>query len=72
MLDAITEAPAIIRNNYFDYLAANPEAAAEFDPGMAQYSQLESRGFATSKTEEKTPEMEPAAMAATRTDRMER
>ncbi|WKU05692.1 methyltransferase [Micromonospora sp. HUAS LYJ1] len=31
----------------FDYLAANPEAAAEFDPGMAQYSQLESRGFAT-------------------------
>jgi transcriptional regulator with XRE-family HTH domain len=35
LLDAMTEAPAIIRNNYFDYVAANPLARALYSPVFA-------------------------------------
>lgn len=36
LLDAITEAPALIRNNYFDYVAANPLARALYAPIFAE------------------------------------
>jgi transcriptional regulator with XRE-family HTH domain len=36
LLDAITEAPALIRNNYFDYLAANPLGRALYGPHFAE------------------------------------
>ncbi|GAA1918478.1 helix-turn-helix transcriptional regulator [Microbacterium aoyamense] len=35
LLEAITEAPALIRNNYFDYVAANPLARALYAPIFA-------------------------------------
>lgn len=35
LLDAMTEAPAILRNNYFDYVAANPLARALYSPVFA-------------------------------------
>lgn len=35
LLDAMTEAPAVIRNNYFDYVAANPLARALYSPVFA-------------------------------------
>lgn len=35
LLDAITEAPAIIRNNYFDYVAANQLGRALYSPVFA-------------------------------------
>jgi hypothetical protein len=35
LLDAMTEAPALIRNNYFDYVAANPLARALYSPVFA-------------------------------------
>lgn len=38
VLDAITEAPAIIRNNYFDYLAANRLGRALYAPVFAEPS----------------------------------
>jgi transcriptional regulator with XRE-family HTH domain len=36
LLDAITEAPVIVRNNYCDYVAANPLGRALFSPIFAQ------------------------------------
>jgi transcriptional regulator with XRE-family HTH domain len=36
LLDAMTEAPAIIRNNYFDYVAANALARALYSPVFAE------------------------------------
>ncbi|SIR95528.1 helix-turn-helix transcriptional regulator [Microbacterium sp. RURRCA19A] len=36
ILDAMTEAPAMIRNNYFDYVAANPLARALYSPLFAE------------------------------------
>lgn len=36
LLDAITEAPAIIRNNYYDYVAANRLGRALYSPVFAQ------------------------------------
>lgn len=36
ILDAMTEAPAIIRNNYFDYVAANALARALYSPVFAE------------------------------------
>jgi transcriptional regulator with XRE-family HTH domain len=36
LLDAMTEAPAIVRNNYFDYLAANALGRALYAPVFAQ------------------------------------
>jgi len=36
LLDAMTEAPAVIRNNYFDYIAANSLARALYSPLFAE------------------------------------
>lgn len=36
LLDAITEAPAIIRNNYYDYVAANRLGRALYSPVFAE------------------------------------
>jgi len=36
LLDAITEAPAIIRNNYYDYVAANSLGRALYSPVFAE------------------------------------
>jgi len=36
LLDAMTEAPAILRNNYFDYVAANSLARALYAPVFAE------------------------------------
>ncbi|GAA1955654.1 helix-turn-helix transcriptional regulator [Microbacterium deminutum] len=36
LLDAITEAPALIRNNYFDYVAANSLGRALYSPVFAE------------------------------------
>ncbi|WP_136041895.1 MULTISPECIES: helix-turn-helix transcriptional regulator [unclassified Microbacterium] len=36
LLDAMTEAPAVVRNNYFDYLAANALGRALYAPVFAQ------------------------------------
>ncbi|MEX0153767.1 helix-turn-helix transcriptional regulator [Microbacterium sp. LMI1-1-1.1] len=36
LLDAITDAPAMIRNNYFDYVAANPLGRALYSPVFAE------------------------------------
>jgi transcriptional regulator with XRE-family HTH domain len=38
LLDAMTEAPAILRNNYFDYVAANSLARALYAPVFASQS----------------------------------
>ncbi|WEK12983.1 MAG: helix-turn-helix transcriptional regulator [Candidatus Microbacterium phytovorans] len=38
LLDAITDAPALIRNNYFDYVAANSLARALYSPVFAEPS----------------------------------
>lgn len=36
LIDAITGAPALIRNTYFDYVAANPLARALYSPVFDQ------------------------------------
>jgi transcriptional regulator with XRE-family HTH domain len=36
LLDAITDAPALVRNNYFDYIAANPLGRALYAPLFAE------------------------------------
>ncbi len=36
LLDAITDAPAMLRNNYFDYVAANPLGRALYSPVFAE------------------------------------
>ncbi|MCT9821232.1 helix-turn-helix transcriptional regulator [Microbacterium sp. W1N] len=59
LLDAMTEAPAIIRNNYYDYVAANALARALYAPVFAEAAPNSARfAFLNPAAQEFYPEWE--------------